>query len=81
MDKTAHVNASFSSDNERAPQDATAVAHDAIERTAEVAHHAVDRAGPAFDRWIDGVRRRTAAWPLAAPGIALAVGFVLGRIF
>ena len=80
MDTFIYPNDSSAANGDHAPKKAAAVAHDAIDHTAQAVHHAIDKVGPAADRWIDAIRRNTIENPLTALGIAIAVGFVLGRI-
>jgi ElaB/YqjD/DUF883 family membrane-anchored ribosome-binding protein len=62
-------------------------AHDAVDRVASVAKSAANRVGEmneqwmsAKDEWIDTTRGYVREHPLAALGIAVAVGYLLSRL-
>jgi ElaB/YqjD/DUF883 family membrane-anchored ribosome-binding protein len=62
-------------------------AHEAVDRAAAVAKSAANRMGEinqqvmtAKDEWIDTTRGYVREHPLAALGIALAVGYLLSRL-
>ena len=80
MDTHMETNAYLTTDSGRAPEKGPMAAHAAIERTAQAAHHAIDWMGPAADRWIGALRSAIMEHPLTAVGIAIFVGFILGRI-
>lgn len=72
--------------------DATDAAHGTVRRVAQKAHEAVDRieetVGSGRDRMLDWqqeygdmAREQVRASPLAALGIAFAVGLLFGRVF